>query len=136
MSLFARAIRTALQPAACHPQLAPAFAGTGLPASASDASFSGGLGLEHAAERIGELLAPLWLAVPKSKTTRSRKRMRAANKHLKNIQHIVECHNCGAPKLRHHVCTNCLVADWNNTTVSDTAVDCRHRVHAHTLPWS
>lgn len=67
--------------------------------------------MERAAESISELLAPLWLAVPKSKTTRSRKRMRAANKHLKNIQHIDKCNVCGKAKLRHHVvsCDKCIL---------------------------
>ena len=79
MASVIRSLRAVLQPAVCHPQ--PAIAFQGLPAAASDAAPAGGSwGLEHAAEKIGELLAPLWLAVPKSKTTRSRKRMRAANK--------------------------------------------------------
>ncbi|GAA5835204.1 hypothetical protein JCM11251_006643 [Rhodosporidiobolus azoricus] len=56
-------------------------------------------------------LLPGWvLAVPKSKTTHSAKRMRSANKGLKEKQNLVSCPSCGAPKLAHHLCHNCHTA--------------------------
>jgi hypothetical protein len=35
--------------------------------------------------------SPFWFAVPKSRITRSRKRMRSANKGLKNLTNIQSC---------------------------------------------
>ncbi|KAF9015210.1 ribosomal L32p protein family-domain-containing protein [Cyathus striatus] len=54
-----------------------------------------------------DLFPPFLLAVPKSKTSHSRKRMRAANKGLNDKQNIVNCPGCGSPKLAHHLCSNC-----------------------------
>ncbi|GAA5850217.1 hypothetical protein JCM8547_001046 [Rhodosporidiobolus lusitaniae] len=56
-------------------------------------------------------LLPGWvLAVPKSRTTHGAKRMRSANKGLKEKQNLVSCPSCGAPKLAHHLCHDCHVA--------------------------
>ncbi|PSS37705.1 hypothetical protein PHLCEN_2v398 [Hermanssonia centrifuga] len=46
-------------------------------------------------------------AVPKKKTSHSRKSMRSANKGLKDKRHLVLCPACGSPKLAHHLCANC-----------------------------
>ncbi|EUC66804.1 ribosomal protein L32 [Rhizoctonia solani AG-3 Rhs1AP] len=54
-----------------------------------------------------ELFPPIVLAVPKKKTSPSRKRMRSANKGLKDKTNIVNCPGCGAPKRSHHVCPQC-----------------------------
>ncbi|KAF5311784.1 hypothetical protein D9619_003224 [Psilocybe cf. subviscida] len=54
-----------------------------------------------------ELFPPFLLAVPKSKTSHSRKAMRAANKGLKDKQNITNCPGCGSVKLAHHICPNC-----------------------------
>ncbi|KAL1719520.1 ribosomal L32p protein family-domain-containing protein [Schizophyllum commune] len=54
-----------------------------------------------------ELLPGIVLAVPKKKTSHSKKRMRAAGKGLKDKQNIVSCPGCGAPKLAHHLCGKC-----------------------------
>ncbi|CAE6469838.1 unnamed protein product [Rhizoctonia solani] len=54
-----------------------------------------------------ELFPPILLAVPKKKTSPSRKRMRSANKGLKDKTNIVNCPGCGAPKRSHHVCPQC-----------------------------
>ncbi|CAK5280543.1 unnamed protein product [Mycena citricolor] len=56
---------------------------------------------------LEELFPPFVLAVPKKKTSHSRKAMREANKGLKDKQNIVHCPGCGAPKLAHHLCSNC-----------------------------
>ncbi|KAF9927732.1 hypothetical protein FBU30_002935 [Linnemannia zychae] len=57
---------------------------------------------------ISELLPSIvWAAVPKSKTSHSKKRMRQATKGLKLQRNIVECPGCGQPKLMHHLCTHC-----------------------------
>ncbi|KAI5898321.1 ribosomal L32p protein family-domain-containing protein [Schizophyllum commune] len=54
-----------------------------------------------------ELLPGIVLAVPKKKTSHSKKRMRAAGKGLKDKQNIVSCPGCGSPKLAHHLCGKC-----------------------------
>lgn len=47
------------------------------------------------------------MAVPKKKTTLSRKRKRAANKSLSLKQNITTCATCGTPKLNHCMCWTC-----------------------------
>ncbi|GAA6010493.1 hypothetical protein JCM11491_006965 [Sporobolomyces phaffii] len=59
---------------------------------------------------LRDLLPPWVLAVPKRRTTHSAKRMRSANKHLKEKHNLVACPSCGAPKLSHHLCHSCHVA--------------------------
>jgi len=54
-----------------------------------------------------ELLPPIVLAVPKSKVSHSRKRMRSANKGLKEKLNVVTCPGCGRAKRAHHICPNC-----------------------------
>ncbi|KAF8350032.1 hypothetical protein F5887DRAFT_943425 [Amanita rubescens] len=54
-----------------------------------------------------ELFPPFLRAVPKKKTSHSRKAMRSANKGLKDKENIVNCPACGSPKLSHHLCSNC-----------------------------
>jgi large subunit ribosomal protein L32 len=46
------------------------------------------------------------MAVPKKKTSKSRRDMRRAHHGLKDIT-TTECSNCGAQKLPHHVCQSC-----------------------------
>ncbi|KAH8835807.1 hypothetical protein DL96DRAFT_1575673 [Flagelloscypha sp. PMI_526] len=53
------------------------------------------------------LFPPIVLAVPKSRTTHSAKRMRNAIKGLKEKTNIVHCPACGNPKLAHHLCPVC-----------------------------
>ncbi|BGP12735.1 hypothetical protein JCM10213_008874 [Rhodosporidiobolus nylandii] len=59
---------------------------------------------------LRDLLPPWVFAVPKRKTTHSAKRMRSANKGLKEKQNLVSCPSCGAPKLSHHLCHSCHTA--------------------------
>lgn len=72
-----------------------------------------------------ELLPAFDLAVPKKKTSHSRKSMRSANKGLKDKRSVylittlrnvylieaqtdlVHCPGCGSPKLAHHLCPVC-----------------------------
>ncbi|OSX67610.1 hypothetical protein POSPLADRAFT_1129705 [Postia placenta MAD-698-R-SB12] len=61
-----------------------------------------------------ELFPPFLLAVPKKKTSHSRKAMRSANKGLKDKQNLVHCPGCGSPKLAHHLCPSCY-SDLNRT---------------------
>ncbi|KAJ1952320.1 hypothetical protein IWQ62_006249, partial [Dispira parvispora] len=58
--------------------------------------------------RIGEIMqeAFLW-AVPKKKTTHSKRRMRDANKAIKDRRDITKCPACGRKKLLHHICLYC-----------------------------
>ncbi|GHJ87921.1 hypothetical protein NliqN6_4323 [Naganishia liquefaciens] len=56
---------------------------------------------------LAELFPPFLLAVPKSKTSHSRKSMRSATKGLKNKTNINLCPACGSPKLMHHLCPRC-----------------------------
>jgi large subunit ribosomal protein L32 len=46
------------------------------------------------------------MAVPKKKTSKSRRDMRRAHHALKTFGHM-ECPNCGERKRPHHVCTSC-----------------------------
>jgi large subunit ribosomal protein L32 len=46
------------------------------------------------------------MAVPKKKTSKSRRNMRRAHHALKPAGWI-ECPNCGEPKRSHHVCAAC-----------------------------
>lgn len=46
------------------------------------------------------------MAVPKRKTSKSRRDMRRAHHALPQIK-PVECPNCGEVKLPHHVCSAC-----------------------------
>ncbi|KIM22013.1 hypothetical protein M408DRAFT_333132 [Serendipita vermifera MAFF 305830] len=58
-------------------------------------------------ESLLELFPPWLLAVPKKKVSHSRKRMRSANKGLKDKQNIHSCKACGRPKLMHNLCHHC-----------------------------
>ncbi|KAJ2720141.1 hypothetical protein GGI07_004785 [Coemansia sp. Benny D115] len=61
-----------------------------------------GLGL------LGDLLGEMVLrAVPKQRTSHSKKRKRMAGKGLKNRQDLVPCPGCGHPKLAAHICKSC-----------------------------
>lgn len=62
--------------------------------------------------RIGSYISDLipsivFAAVPKSKSSHSKKRMRQATKGLKEQKNIVQCPGCGQAKLMHHLCTHC-----------------------------
>ncbi len=46
------------------------------------------------------------MAVPKKKTSKSRRNMRRAHHGLKAVAHA-ECPNCGEAKRPHHVCAQC-----------------------------
>ncbi|MBC7952497.1 MAG: 50S ribosomal protein L32 [Rhodospirillaceae bacterium] len=46
------------------------------------------------------------MAVPKKKTSKSRRNMRRAHHALPKVAGI-ECKNCGEQKLPHHVCGSC-----------------------------
>ena len=47
------------------------------------------------------------MAVPKKRTSKSRKGMRRSHDGLKFTENVVECENCGELKRRHHVCEAC-----------------------------
>jgi len=46
------------------------------------------------------------MAVPKKKTSKSRRNMRRSHHGLASIN-VVSCSHCGASKLPHHVCGSC-----------------------------
>ncbi len=46
------------------------------------------------------------MAVPKKKTSKSRRDMRRSHHHLASIN-TSECPNCGLSKLPHHICQGC-----------------------------
>ncbi|MDR3326130.1 MAG: 50S ribosomal protein L32 [Rhodospirillaceae bacterium] len=46
------------------------------------------------------------MAVPKKKTSKSRRNMRRSHDFLKSINYV-ECQNCGEMKLYHHICSSC-----------------------------
>ncbi|KAJ2034380.1 hypothetical protein IW146_001328 [Coemansia sp. RSA 922] len=65
-------------------------------------SLGAGLGL------LGDILNEMILrAVPKQRTSHSKKRKRMATKGLKNRHDLVPCSGCGRPKLTAHICLNC-----------------------------
>lgn len=47
------------------------------------------------------------MAVPKQKTSKSRRDMRRSHDALKVNQAIEMCSNCGEPKLMHRTCMKC-----------------------------
>ncbi|MFM7203238.1 MAG: 50S ribosomal protein L32 [Myxococcota bacterium] len=47
------------------------------------------------------------MAVPKQKTSKSRRDMRRSHLALRVNNAIESCTNCGEPKLRHRVCMKC-----------------------------
>jgi large subunit ribosomal protein L32 len=57
------------------------------------------------------------MAVPKRKTTPSRRNMRRSHHALTAKNHI-ECPNCGEAKLPHHVCGSC--GHYDGRAVSTT----------------
>jgi large subunit ribosomal protein L32 len=46
------------------------------------------------------------MAVPKKKTSKSKRNMRRSHDALSNSAHV-ECTNCGELKRPHHVCASC-----------------------------
>ena len=46
------------------------------------------------------------MAVPKNKTSKSKRNMRRAHDALSRSAHV-ECSNCGELKRPHHVCSSC-----------------------------
>lgn len=46
------------------------------------------------------------MAVPKKKTSKSRRGMRRSHDSLKDIT-LTECSNCGSKKRPHHLCDSC-----------------------------
>ena len=47
------------------------------------------------------------MAVPKKRTSKSRKRMRRAHDHITFKAAVDVCDSCGTSKRRHHVCMAC-----------------------------
>jgi ribosomal protein L32 len=71
--------------------------------------FEGALGttVRQNGFQVPAWLGPILWAVPKKKTSHSKKRMRASNKGLKQAENITSCPVCGNAKLMHHVCRHC-----------------------------
>jgi len=47
------------------------------------------------------------MAVPKKRTSKSRKGMRRSHHALKHTAAVTDCPNCGELKLMHHICEAC-----------------------------
>ena len=47
------------------------------------------------------------MAVPKKRTSKSRKGMRRSHDAIKFSAAVEPCPECGEPKLRHHICSSC-----------------------------
>jgi large subunit ribosomal protein L32 len=60
------------------------------------------------------------MAVPKKKTSKSRRNMRRAHHALPANAHV-ECSNCGEVKRPHHVCKSCGHYDGRSVTAESTA---------------
>lgn len=61
------------------------------------------------------------MAVPKKKTSKSRRNMRRAHDALKTSAYV-ECSNCGELKRPHHVCGSCGQYDGREVVASEGAV--------------
>jgi large subunit ribosomal protein L32 len=46
------------------------------------------------------------MAVPKKKTSKSKRNLRRSHDHIK-MPHVSTCPQCHEPVLPHHVCSNC-----------------------------
>ena len=55
------------------------------------------------------------VAIPKKRTSHSKKRLRMQSKWLKPIQNYTFCHKCGNPKLLNVLCGTCLKETLNKT---------------------
>ena len=60
------------------------------------------------------------MAVPKKKTSKSRRNMRRAHHGLPSVS-VIECPNCGEVKLPHHVCGSCGHYDGREVTAQADA---------------
>jgi large subunit ribosomal protein L32 len=60
------------------------------------------------------------MAVPKKKTSPSRRNMRRSHHALKGVKPI-ECSNCGERKLPHHVCKSCGTYDGREVIEAKSA---------------
>lgn len=60
------------------------------------------------------------MAVPKKKTSKSRRDMRRAHHALKTVG-VAECPNCGETKRPHHVCGQCGHYDGREVIAAETA---------------
>jgi large subunit ribosomal protein L32 len=60
------------------------------------------------------------MAVPKKKTSKSRRNMRRSHDALKPVGSI-ECPNCGEQKLPHHVCGSCGHYDGREVTAAQAS---------------
>lgn len=60
------------------------------------------------------------MAVPKKKTSKSRRNMRRAHDALPSVG-SVECSSCGEPKLPHHVCKSCGQYDGREVVATSEA---------------
>ncbi len=62
------------------------------------------------------------MAVPKKKTSKSKRNMRRSHHALSAVK-STECASCGESKLAHHVCASC--GDYKGRQVLDLAVDAK-----------
>ncbi len=59
------------------------------------------------------------MAVPKKKTSQSRKNMRRSH-HALGTSSVMECKNCGEIKRPHHVCASCGFYDGKELVKKDS----------------
>ena len=74
---------------------------------------------------LGTLWESILRAVPKKKTSHSKKRMRASNKGLEDRK-TVGCPGCGRQKLPHHLCAHCFVEmrkEWKQNKRGDDLLE-------------
>ncbi|KAJ2702527.1 hypothetical protein H4218_000826 [Coemansia sp. IMI 209128] len=104
MSLAFQSARSLVRATTAFPRISYTIgAAMGMAArSPLGASLGAGLGL------LGDMLSEMILrAVPKQRTSHSKKRKRMATKGLKSRHDLVPCSGCGRPKLTAHICLNC-----------------------------
>ena len=61
------------------------------------------------------------MAVPKKRTSKSRKHMRRAHDHITATPAVEQCPSCGELKLRHRVCESC--GNYRGLAVFQSAED-------------
>jgi large subunit ribosomal protein L32 len=56
------------------------------------------------------------MAVPKKKTSKSKKNMRKSHDFIR-AQNVLVCDNCGAPVIAHNVCKSCNYYNGRNISI-------------------
>ena len=100
-----------------------------------DSEPAAGITGERVWDGLADLLGGLWhMAVPKSRVTRSKKRIKNYRKRIvPDLKNIVTCPKCGSKKLLHHICQGCLAKHdeyWTKERLAEARLDEQKRLAA------